>query len=69
MIQSAGSSHPDRVRMLVLETDETFEETGERKGTFGQIFHDLFVCEDCLLPRLPQYQLGLSRDSYKFHAR
>lgn len=28
--------------MLVLETDQTFEETAERKGSFGQIFHELF---------------------------
>lgn len=30
--------------MLVLETDQTLESTGERKGSFGKIFHDLFVC-------------------------
>lgn len=41
--KSTGSNHPDRVRMLVLETDETFKSTVKRKGgTFGQIFHDLF---------------------------
>lgn len=28
--------------MLVLETDQTFEETAERKGSLGQIFHELF---------------------------
>ncbi|KAL2070183.1 hypothetical protein VTL71DRAFT_13209 [Oculimacula yallundae] len=39
---TTGSSHPDRVRMLVLETDQTFESTSERKGTFGDIFHSLF---------------------------
>lgn len=39
---STGSSHPDRVRMLVLETDQVMDSTAERKGTFGQIFHDLF---------------------------
>ncbi|CZT51890.1 related to anthranilate synthase component II [Rhynchosporium secalis] len=38
-----GSSHPDRIRMLVLETDQTFESTSERKGTFGDIFHNLFT--------------------------
>ncbi|KAH7355414.1 class I glutamine amidotransferase-like protein [Rhexocercosporidium sp. MPI-PUGE-AT-0058] len=37
-----GSSDPERVRMLVLETDQTFESTSERKGTFGDIFHSLF---------------------------
>ncbi|KAG4433039.1 hypothetical protein IFR05_011478 [Cadophora sp. M221] len=37
-----GSSHPDRIRMLVLETDQTSESTSERKGTFGDIFHSLF---------------------------
>ncbi|KAL3427508.1 glutamine amidotransferase-like protein C13C5.04-like protein 3 [Phlyctema vagabunda] len=41
-VKSTGSSHPDRVRMLVLETDQTFESTSVRKGTFGEIFHDLF---------------------------
>jgi len=39
---ATGSSHPDRIRVLVLETDQTFESTSERKGTFGDIFHSLF---------------------------
>jgi hypothetical protein len=29
--------------MLVLETDQTFSSTGSKKGSFGQIFHDLFT--------------------------
>ncbi|KAK0120427.1 hypothetical protein ONS96_010643 [Cadophora gregata f. sp. sojae] len=37
-----GSSHPERVRMLVLETDQTFKATSQRKGTFGDIFHSQF---------------------------
>ncbi|TID22172.1 anthranilate synthase component II [Venturia nashicola] len=41
-LRATGSKHEDRVRMLVLETDQTFEETAKRKGSFGQIFHDLF---------------------------
>lgn len=32
----------DRVRMLVLETDEVHPETEDRKGSFGDIFNDLF---------------------------
>lgn len=28
--------------MLVLETDQVEESTADRKGSFGQIFHDLF---------------------------
>lgn len=38
-----GSKHPDRVRMLILETDQVFEETAERKGTWGDIGHDLMT--------------------------
>lgn len=41
-LKTTGSKHEDRVRMLVLETDQTFEDTAERKGSFGQIFHELF---------------------------
>lgn len=42
-VKSTGSTHPNRVRMLVLETDQTFKDTVKRKGgTFGQILHDLF---------------------------
>jgi hypothetical protein len=42
--RSTGSSHPDRVRMLVLETDYTFKSVSERKGgTVGKILHDVFA--------------------------
>lgn len=39
---TTGSAHPDRIRLLVLETDQTLEDTSQRKGTFGDIFHSLF---------------------------
>ena len=32
----------ETLKVLVLETDDVFPETRERKGTFGQIFHALF---------------------------
>ncbi|ETN36303.1 uncharacterized protein HMPREF1541_08580 [Cyphellophora europaea CBS 101466] len=32
----------DEVHMLVLETDEPHPETRDRKGSFGDIFHNLF---------------------------
>ena len=41
--KTVGSTDSNRVRMLVLETDQVFDSTAERKGTFGQIFHDLFA--------------------------
>lgn len=37
-----GSNHPGRITVLVLETDEVFPDTRDRKGSFGQIFHDVF---------------------------
>lgn len=35
------SSHPDKVRMLVLETDEPHPETQKEKGSFGEILNAL----------------------------
>jgi hypothetical protein len=37
------SSHPDKVRMLVLETDEPHPDTQEEKGSFGEILNELLV--------------------------
>lgn len=34
---------PDKVRMLVLETDEPHPETVRRQGTYGAIFDELFT--------------------------
>lgn len=45
MVQDARiqrSSLNDSVRMFVCETDETEPETQERRGTFGDVFDDLF---------------------------
>jgi hypothetical protein len=35
------SDHPDKVRMLVLETDETHPDTQKETGTFGDILNEL----------------------------
>jgi hypothetical protein len=35
------SQHPDKVRMLVLETDEPHPDTQEKQGSFGKILNDL----------------------------
>lgn len=37
-----GTSDPEKVHILVLETDEPHPETQERKGSFGEVFHKLF---------------------------
>lgn len=37
------SQHEDRVRMLVLETDETHPETQKEIGGFGEVFNNLFI--------------------------
>lgn len=37
------SNHPDKVRMLVLETDEPHPDTQEEKGSFGEILNKLLV--------------------------
>jgi GMP synthase-like glutamine amidotransferase len=37
------SDHPDKVRMLVLETDEPHTDTQEEKGSFGVILNELLV--------------------------
>ena len=41
-VQTA-SKHPSKVRMLVLETDETHPDTQREIGGFGEVFNDLFV--------------------------
>ncbi|KEQ90945.1 hypothetical protein AUEXF2481DRAFT_70678 [Aureobasidium subglaciale EXF-2481] len=38
----SGSERPNKVRMLVLETDEPHPDTIEEKGTFGEVFDRLF---------------------------
>ena len=35
------SDHPDKVRMLVLETDETHLDTQEEMGSFGVVLNEL----------------------------
>ncbi|KAF1952800.1 class I glutamine amidotransferase-like protein [Byssothecium circinans] len=35
------SDHPDKVRMLVLETDEPHPDTQREKGSFGEVLADL----------------------------
>lgn len=35
------SDHPEKVRMLVLETDEPHPDTQKKKGSFGEILNDL----------------------------
>ncbi|KAF3035987.1 hypothetical protein E8E11_005319 [Didymella keratinophila] len=37
------SEHKDKVRMLVLETDETHPDTQKEIGGFGEVFNNLFV--------------------------
>jgi len=37
------SKHKDKVRMLVLETDETHPDTQKEIGGFGEVFNNLFV--------------------------
>jgi hypothetical protein len=37
------SSHPEKVRMLVLETDEPHPDTQKEKGSFGDILNELLV--------------------------
>jgi hypothetical protein len=37
------SDHPDKVRMLVLETDEPHPDTQEEKGSFGDILNELLA--------------------------
>ncbi|KAH7379247.1 class I glutamine amidotransferase-like protein [Phaeosphaeria sp. MPI-PUGE-AT-0046c] len=37
------SDHPEKVRMLVLETDEPHPDTQKEKGSFGDILNDLLV--------------------------
>ncbi|KAF9699736.1 hypothetical protein EKO04_002687 [Ascochyta lentis] len=37
------SNHPDKVRMLVLETDETHPDTQKEIGGFGEVFNNLFI--------------------------
>jgi len=36
------SSHPDSVRMLVLETDEPHPDTQRERGSFGEVLNELF---------------------------
>ncbi|OAF98994.1 class I glutamine amidotransferase-like protein [Paraphaeosphaeria sporulosa] len=38
-----ASEHPDKVRMLVLETDDPHPDTQEEKGSFGEVLNDLLV--------------------------
>lgn len=37
------SDHPDKVRMLVLETDEPHPDTQKEKGSFGEILNKLLA--------------------------
>lgn len=37
------SDHPDKVRMLVLETDEPHPDTQKERGSFGEILNELLV--------------------------
>ncbi|KAF2874715.1 class I glutamine amidotransferase-like protein [Massariosphaeria phaeospora] len=39
--RTIAKDRPEKVRMLVLETDETHPDTYEEKGSFGEILHDL----------------------------
>lgn len=39
--QTIVSDHPDKVRMLVLETDETHPQTQEEKGSSGVVLNEL----------------------------
>ncbi|KAF2144821.1 uncharacterized protein K452DRAFT_266959 [Aplosporella prunicola CBS 121167] len=36
------TSHPESIKMLVLETDEQHPETHEKAGSFGDVFDNLF---------------------------
>lgn len=36
------TNHPDKIRILVLETDETHPRTRAEKGSFGDVFAQLF---------------------------
>ena len=38
----SGSERPNKVRMMVFETDEPHPETTKDQGSFGQIFDRLF---------------------------
>lgn len=38
----SGSEAPNKVRMMVFETDEPHPETIDEKGTFGDVFDKLF---------------------------
>lgn len=38
-----ASSEKNRVRVMVLEVDAVFETTKERRGTYGDIVHELFT--------------------------
>lgn len=40
---NAYTDTDDSINMLVFETDEPHPETEDRKGSFGDIFHDLFT--------------------------
>lgn len=40
---NAYTDSNESINMLVLETDEPHPETADRKGSFGDIFHDLFT--------------------------
>jgi GMP synthase-like glutamine amidotransferase len=40
---SEPSDHANKVRMLVLETDETHPDTQEEKGGFGEVLNELLV--------------------------
>jgi hypothetical protein len=36
------SDHPEKIRMLVLETDETHPDTQKEHGSFGEVLDTLF---------------------------
>ncbi|KAL5405087.1 hypothetical protein PMIN03_008679 [Paraphaeosphaeria minitans] len=38
-----ASERPDKVRMLVLETDDPHPDTQEERGSFGEVLNDLLV--------------------------
>lgn len=38
-----ASEHPDKVRMLVLETDDPHPDTQEERGSFGEVLNELLV--------------------------
>lgn len=37
------SDHPERVRMLVLETDDPHPDTQEETGSFGEVLNEVLV--------------------------